>query len=129
MEIYPVQYVSLQADATWSQYESDFKSHNVAVKLYDKRGDSFFVEHRYTQNRSESLYTDIRLVVSEQLKVYADYERNLYGAQDIKKSLGCLYQAQCWSIDFNYTHEDNDRKYAFIINLYGIGEVGRDIEI
>jgi LPS-assembly protein len=129
MEIDPVQYVSVRADARWCQYDSDFKSHNVAVKLYDKRGDTLFVEHRSTQNSSESIYTDIRLMVSEQLKVYADYERNLYGAQDIKKSIGCLYKAQCWSIDFNYTHEDNDRKYALIINLYGIGEFGRDIEI
>ncbi len=129
IEIDPVQYVSVQADAAWCQYDSDFKSRNVAVKLHDKRGDSLFVEHRYTQDSSESIYTDIRLVVSEQMKVYADYERNLYGAQDIKKSIGCLYKAQCWSIDFNYTHEDNDRKYAFIINLYGIGEFGRDIEI
>ncbi|MEA3428721.1 MAG: LPS assembly protein LptD, partial [Thermodesulfobacteriota bacterium] len=128
IEIDPVQYVSVQADATWSQYENAFKSHNVAVKLSDKRGDSLFVEHRYNQNSSESVYTDISLVVTEQLEVYADYERNLYGTKDIKKSIGCLYKAQCWSIDFNYTHEgDDDRKYAFIINLYGIGEFGRDI--
>ena len=122
----------MQADAGWCQYDSDFKSRNVAVKLYDKRGDSLFVEHRYTQEDSqedpiESIYTDISMVVSEQLKVYADYERNLYGSQDIKKGIGFLYKAQCWSIDFSYTHEDNDRKYAFIINLYGIGEFGRNI--
>lgn len=127
MEINPVQYVSAQADATWSQYESNFKTHNVGIKLTDKRGDSLFVEHRYNQNTSESIYTDMRLAVTDQLKVYADYERNIYGTQDIKKSIGCLYKGQCWSIDFNYTHEGNDRKYAFIINLYGIGEFGRDI--
>ncbi len=127
IEIAPVQYVSAQADATWCQYDSLVKTRNIALTLSDKRGDRLFVEHRYTYNLSESIYTDISLVVSEQLKVYADYERNLYGAQDIKKSIGCLYKAQCWSIDFSYTHEDNDRKYALIINLYGIGEFGRDI--
>ncbi len=127
IEIDPVQYVSAQADATWCQYDSLVKSRNIAVTLSDKRGDRFFVEHRYTYNSSESIYTDMSLVVSDQLKVYADYERNLYGSQDIKKGIGFLYKAQCWSIDFNYTHEDNDRKYAFIINLYGIGEFGRNI--
>ncbi len=127
IEIDPVQYVSAQADATWCQYDSLVKSRNIAVTLSDKRGDRFFVEHRYTYNSSESIYTDMSLVVSDQLKVYADYERNLYGSQDIKRGIGFLYKAQCWSIDFNYTHEDNDRKYAFIINLYGIGEFGRNI--
>ncbi|MFH1581161.1 MAG: hypothetical protein ABIC39_03695, partial [Pseudomonadota bacterium] len=105
---------------------------NIALTLSDERGDRLFVEHRYAYNPSESIYsesiyTDISLVVSEQLKVYADYERNIYGTQDIKKSIGCLYKAQCWSIDFNYAHEDNDRKYTFIIGLYGLGEFGRDI--
>lgn len=127
IEIDPVQYVSAQADATWCQYDSLVKSRNIALTLSDKRGDRLFVEHRYAQNSSESIYTEISLVVSEQLKVYADYERNIYGTQDIKKSIGCLYKAQCWSIDFNYIHEDNDRKYAFIIGLYGLGEFGRDI--
>ena len=142
IEIAPVQYVSARADATWSQYESNFKTHNVSAALTDERGDRLFVEHRYTQgpgvyaqgsgvyttkDTSESIYTDINLVISEQLKVYADYERNIYGTQDIRKSVGCLYKAQCWSIDFNYAHEDNDRKYTFIIGLYGIGEFGRSI--
>jgi LPS-assembly protein len=130
IEIDPVQYVSVQADATWCQYDSLVKSRNIAATLSDKRGDRLFVEHRYTQDSqdpSESIYTDISMVVSEQLKVYADYERDLYGTQDIKKGLGFLYKTQCWSIDFSYTHEDNDRKYAFIINLYGIGEFGRNI--
>jgi len=128
IEIAPVKYVSAQADATWCQYESLMKSRNIAVTLSDKRGDRLFVEHRYAYNSSESIYTDISLFVTDQLRVYADYERNIYGAQDIEKSIGCLYKAQCWSIDFSYTHEgDDDRRYAFIINLYGIGEFGRNI--
>ncbi|MDI6688090.1 MAG: LPS assembly protein LptD [Desulfobacterales bacterium] len=127
IEITPVKYVSAQADATWCQYDSLVKSRNVAVTLSDERGDKLFVEHRYTYNSSESIYTDITLAVTDQLNVYADYERNLYSTQDIRKSVGCLYKAQCWSIDFNYADEDNDRKYSFIISLYGIGEFGRDI--
>ncbi|MBU4462611.1 MAG: LPS-assembly protein LptD, partial [Proteobacteria bacterium] len=127
VEIDPVQYVSARADATWCQYDSLVKSRNIAVTLSDERGDRLFVEHRYAYNSSESIYSDITLAVTDQLKVYADYERNIYGTQDIKKSIGCLYKAQCWSIDFNYAHEDNDRKYTFIIGLYGLGEFGRDI--
>ncbi len=127
IEIAPVKYVSARADTTWSQHESNFKTHNVSATLTDERGDSLFVEHRYAQDLSESIYTDISLVISEQLKVYADYERNIYGTQDIRKSVGCLYEAQCWSIDFYYTHEDNDRQYAFIINLYGLGQFGKGI--
>lgn len=127
IELAPLQYFSVRADATWSQYESDFQSRNIAATLSDKRGDRLFVEHRYTINSVESIYTNLSCVITDNLKVYGDYERNQLGSKDISKSLGCLYKAQCWSIDFKYIDEESDRKYMFVINLYGIGEFGRSL--
>ncbi|MBW2569167.1 MAG: LPS assembly protein LptD [Deltaproteobacteria bacterium] len=127
IELALLQYFSVRADATWSQYESDFQSRNIASTLSDKRGDRLFVEHRYTINSVESIYTNLSCVITDNLKVYGDYERNQFDSKDISKSVGCLYKAQCWSIDFEYIDEENDRKYMFVINLYGIGEFGRSL--
>ena len=133
IQLDPVKYVSMQADTKWSPYEGDFESRNVALTVSDNRGDNVFVEHRYAYdssvpiNSSESIYTEMTLAVTDQLNVYADYERNIYDSQEIKRGVGFLYKAQCWSIDFGYTDEDNDRKYTFIINLYGLGQFGKDI--
>ncbi|MBW2334735.1 MAG: hypothetical protein JRF06_06505, partial [Deltaproteobacteria bacterium] len=108
--------------------ESDFLSHNVAVNVSDKREDRIFVEHRYTRNSSRSIYTDLLLKISDSLSAYSNYERNLYDRKRIKSSLGFLYKAQCWSIDVSYTHEGDDRRYSFMINLFGLGGLGSDIE-
>lgn len=124
LELFPGKFFSMQADAKWSVYENDFISHNVAVNMWDKRNDRLFVEHRYTRGLSESVYTDFIIKISDRISSYADYERNLYDEKDIKSGIGFLYTAQCWSLDLSYTKEADDRKYAFMVNLYGLGEIG-----
>ena len=122
-------YFSMQADAEWSQYESDFLSHNFAINILDKRGDNLFVEYRYTEEESiKSLYTDFSVKISDRLSAYSSYERNIYDKKTLKSSLGFLYNAQCWSIELGYTHEENDRRYTFMINLYGLGGFGSSIK-
>ena len=115
-------YFTMRADAEWCQYESDFLSHNIAVNISDKRGDTLFFEYRYTKEDSiKSLYTDFLVKLSDRLSVYSIYERNLYEDKTIKSGLGFLYSTQCWSIDVGYTHEEDDRRFTFMINLHGLG--------
>ncbi|HHC24896.1 MAG TPA: LPS-assembly protein LptD [Desulfobacterales bacterium] len=124
IEMNPGPFLSLYADAEWSHYENEFKSCNVALNLSDQRGDRIFVSHRRTQDLTESVYADINIKVSDKFSAYADYERNLYDGKEIKNSLGFLYTAQCWSMDFHHTNEAGDHRYAFMINLYGLGGLG-----
>ena len=127
IEIVPVKYFSINADAQWSHYDNRFRSRNVAVNLWDERGDKLFAEHRYTIDSSESIYTDLLLKVSDRLSAYAEYERNIFEGEDIKYGLGFLYETQCWSLDFRYIDEENDRKFVFMINLFGIGRFDQEI--
>jgi len=124
IELAPSRFFSLQADAQWCPYESKFQSRNASLIITDSRGDRAFVEHRFTRDSSESIYSNFLLHVSDRLRVHADYERNLHDGRNIKLGLGLLYQSQCWSIDLRYTDEIGDRKYAFVVNLFGLGGFG-----
>jgi LPS-assembly protein len=124
LQLVPARYISLQADANWSQYENHTISHNVAANISDKRGDKLTVEHRYTRDSIESIYTDFLLRISGRLSTYTDYEYNILEEERIKFGLGFLYEAQCWSIELSYTDEENDRRYALMVNLYGLGGSG-----
>jgi LPS-assembly protein len=124
LQLVPARYISLQADANWSQYENHTISHNVAANISDKRGDKLSVEHRYTRDSIESIYTDFLLRISGRLSTYTDYEYNILEEERIKFGLGFLYEAQCWSIELSYTDEENDRRYALMVNLYGLGGSG-----
>jgi hypothetical protein len=43
---------------------------------------------------------------------------------NIVKGAGFLYTAQCWSVDFYYAVEGDDNRFAFLIDLLGIGGFG-----
>ena len=127
IEITPADYFAIMADAERSQYNSYFESYNVAVQVWDKRKDSLFVERRYRHSISESIFANLRVVISDKLTVFSDYERNLHDGKDIRKNIGFLYKSQCWALKANYIHEGNDRTYMFMISLRGIGEFAQDI--
>jgi len=120
-------YFTLITDAAWSPYETDFISRNMATNFSDKRGDRLFLEHRYTQGLSESIYVDLLVNITNQLSVYSDYERNMSDGKKITSSLGFLYKSQCWSIDVRYTDEETDRRIQFSISLNGLGNVGTSV--
>ena len=120
-------YFSLNTDARWSPYETDFLSHNVAARFEDNRKDRLFVEHRYTQGQSESIYADLLLNITNKLSTYASYERNIFDGKRIQSGLGILYKAQCWSLTVRYLDDETDRRFEFRVSLYGLGEVGTSV--
>ncbi|HBF42359.1 MAG TPA: hypothetical protein DDW42_01775 [Desulfobacteraceae bacterium] len=128
IQINPGSYFSIRADAEWTQYENNFLNHSVRANLWDNRGDKLYVEHRYNRDSIESvntsIKTDLYLKVTNRLAAYSDYEYNFLEDEKISSTLGFVYRSQCWSIDINYTDEDNDKQYAFMINLYGLGGFG-----
>jgi len=125
LEFLPTKYLSLQADAEWCQYENSFLSRNFAVTLSDHRGDSLFVEHRYTFDFSESIYINVLVQIFDYLSVFGEYERNIYDNRNIRTGIGFLYKSQCWSIRGSYKDdEESDCSYGIIVSLYGLGEIG-----
>ncbi len=128
IKLMPTDYLSIEADASRSLYESFYRSHNKRVSISDKRGDSLSVEHRYSHTLNESIATQINFKLMENLKGFAEYERNLYNHEDITQKIGLLYKKQCWSIRFNFIKTyDNEEQYTFTINFHGLGEFGKSL--
>ncbi|UCH20229.1 MAG: LPS-assembly protein LptD [Deltaproteobacteria bacterium] len=119
-------YLTVDADAQWDVYEDKLNSGNIAFRVADKRNDRLYTEYRYTEDSTESVFFNVHLKISDRLATFAEYERNIFDNQRIDTVVGILYQAQCWSIEFRYIDEPEDRKYGFSIALFGLGEVGAD---
>ena len=117
-------YLSLDSDASFDVYDSNFSSHNVGATIADHRGDRLWVEHRYEKDASESIRGTLSVKLSNRLTARGEYERNLSEKRDIIKGGGFLYTAQCWSVDFFYAREGEDNSVSFKINLMGIGGFG-----
>jgi LPS-assembly protein len=132
LDITPHQYIRLNADAAWSVYDTDFLSHNLQARLWDRRGDELYVDYRFAKNSKEidnedeiqSIYGKLILQLTDRLAILGEHEQNIESGQRIRTGAGFSYKAQCWSFDFKYTDEPNDKKLEFKVNLIGLGELG-----
>ena len=136
LDLFPGKYVSMDADALWSVYDTHFLSHNIAANLWDLRGDRLSLEYRYTRdsdeislNPAKSLKLDFRVKVTDRLRLSGNYEYNFLDNTHVQTGIGMNYRSQCWSFDGSLTERtgvDNSRNLDFEIkvNLYGLGEFG-----
>ncbi|MFC1886047.1 LPS-assembly protein LptD [Thermodesulfobacteriota bacterium] len=127
LQLSPKRFITIQADAEWSLYEREFNSKNASFTLTDQRGDKAFVEYRYKNDTSESIYTHLLLQFSDRISTYVDYERSFFDNKRIKFGLGLTYNSQCWSVDIQYADELDDRSYMFKVNFFGLGGIGSQL--
>ena len=132
LNITPGKYFEIDADAAWSVYDTRFLSHNVQASLWDHRGDKLSVDYRYAKKSEEiknpeniqSILGKFTVQLTDRLSILAEHEQNIEKNLRIRTAAGFSYQAQCWSFDFKYTDEPNDRIFSFKVNLFGLGGVG-----
>ncbi|MGB9499296.1 MAG: LPS-assembly protein LptD [Dissulfuribacterales bacterium] len=128
LDLTPADLITIHEEAEWSHDHGHFISHNIYCRLRDNRNDHLLIEHRYTRDDVQSIYLDFNRVITQSISIFGNYERNLDSDKDIEKSIGCLYQAQCWSIALSFKDEDDDRKIAGMITLYGLGGMGNRLK-
>jgi LPS-assembly protein len=143
LDFFPGKYISLDANALWSVYDYKFLSHNIGANIWDGRGDSLSVDYRYTKesqetdlngtqsilNKAHSITLDLRVKMTDRLRVTTNYEYNFLDNTWIQTALGINYTANCWSLDSRVVDTagvDNSHNlsYEFKINLFGLGEFG-----
>jgi LPS-assembly protein len=143
VDFFPGRYVSLETNALWSVYDYKFLSHNIGANIWDGRGDRLSVDYRYTKdsqetdlngtqsilNEAHSIAVNLRVKVTDRLRVATDYEYNFLDKTWVQKALGINYTASCWSFDgrvIDNTGADNSHNLNFEvrINLFGLGYFG-----
>ena len=136
LDFFPGKYIGLDADALWSVYDYKLLSHNIGANLWDQRGDRLSVEYRYTRrsdeidlNQAQSFFGDLRVKVTDRLRVSGLYEYNFLDKTRVQTGFGLNYQANCWSfegrvIDKVNVDHTSDFNWEFKIKLFGLGEFG-----
>jgi len=125
----PVDWFSMRGDLNRSFYRSYFNSHNIAINLKDTRGDKLGFEHRYSHNASETLYADLQVKITDRLLAYGDYEKNLFNSKEIRTGVGIFYNKGCWSVNCNWSKQEDDHQISFMVRLFGLGEFGRTFDM
>ena len=136
LDIFPGKWVALDADALFSVYDTRFLSHNIGGRIWDQRGDSLRVEYRNTKssdeidlNPTQSIFGDLRLKITDRLRVSGLYEYNFQDNTRVQTGFGLGYKADCWSfegqvVDKVNVDSANDISWEIKIKLFGLGEFG-----
>jgi LPS-assembly protein len=137
LELFPEKLLRLRADTEWDVYDTRIVTHNLRASLNTPRGDRFDVEYRFnrftdfdpddaTDDREdiESLYAALRVELPYGFTAYGSHEYDLERRERIETLLGCIYRAQCWSLDLRLTDEEDETKLTFLVNLHGLGSIG-----
>jgi LPS-assembly protein len=131
LNISPGKYFAVDADAAWSIYDNTFLWHNVQTSLWNQRGHKLYLDYRYAKESEEtetaediqSIFGKLALQLTDRLAIRTEHEHNIEKNLRIRTVAGFFYQAQCWSFDFKYTDEPNDRIFSFKVNLLGLGGI------
>ena len=90
------------------------------------------MNYRYAEKSKEienpediqSIIGKLTVPLTDRLSILAEHQQNIEKNLRIRTAAGFSYEAQCWSFDFKYTDEPNDRIFAFKVNLFGLGGFG-----
>ena len=132
LDLIPGRYVSMNSDAQWSVYDSQFESLNTALSLWNTRGDRLTADYRYTRENSDksqvgvhTLRLDGEFQVTEKWRLRAGYEYNYFDDLEIERLIGFSYQAFCWGVTADYSVQEDNQQFAVKFNLVGLGAMGQ----
>ncbi len=129
LELTPFKYLALQGQVDFDVYETDFIKNGVAVRLSDYRRDRLYVEHRRKKDDYDSIYSSLLININDKLWLNGEWEQDLEQNEKVRVGGGLLYQSQCWAFRFNYTSEQDEDRFSFMVDLTGIGGFGKTFGI
>lgn len=124
---------SLETDAEWSVYKSDFVSHNLKTIIRTDSGHALLLEYRNTEKDSDGTETETEIesfrlgaeiALTSMIKVYGLSERDILNGKTIETITGLRYSRQCWATDVNYTDKGNEERFTVLFSLSGLGDFG-----
>ena len=126
--------VSVDADIVYSHDNSDFTSFNTDLKI---TGNSSYLNagHRYSRDSSlknaageritlEFITAEAGIVmnnISNSVGIWYDNDDHIMR----ETNYTFKYMGQCWGISLSYKYRPDEEQYSVLLNLKGLGSVGR----
>ncbi|MFW5731091.1 MAG: LPS-assembly protein LptD [Desulfonatronovibrionaceae bacterium] len=133
-EFNPGQYISLSSKTWYSPYENRITEHEHSLTLDwpDKASTWFSLDfldkiHEFKRRINQEISiaeTGLSLNFLENWKAAFIYRRDLDRDKTLEQGLNITYRHQCYSLEFNFTETDYDRRFEARVNLLNLGTFG-----
>ena len=126
LDLDPCYYFSMSYDTAISPYDAEWAGHQLLVKMSSPRGDRMSIDYRQRPDTEDQINVNGTVVLSKYLTFSAGQQYSFLKDELFKQSYSATFARQCWSANVTYTDEADKQTWTFMVNLTGIGSIGRD---
>lgn len=127
LTIRPGEYISLTSRTWYSFYKGGLTETENYVKLFRDGLGEIWLGYDYQSSIDEyKRYRDDDLSIVEigaswqmarEFSLLAKYRHDFEDAQDLERTIGLAWNADCYSLDFSWTSKPNDNRFEINFNL------------
>ncbi len=126
LDLDPCSYFSLSYDTALSPYDAEWAGHQLLVRMSSTRGDRVSIDYRQRPDTEDQINVSGSVVLSKYLTFSSHQQYSFLKDELFKQSYSATFSRQCWSANVTYTDEADTQTWTFMVNLTGIGSIGKD---
>lgn len=108
--------------AYYDVYDNDFNSHTLETTINDSRGDSFSLDYsKKIADDIEQINATFHAKLINGWSVEGEVEHSIYSDETNTANGSLIYQALCWSVQFETRYTPTDTTYLVLFNLANLG--------
>ena len=126
LDLDPCSYFSMSYDTALSPYDAEWAGHQLLVRMSSPRGDRVSIDYRQRPETEEQINVSGSVVLSRYFIFSSQQHYSFLKDELFKQSYSATFSRQCWSANVTYTDEADTQTWTFMVNLTGIGSIGKD---
>ncbi len=126
LDLDPCSYFSMSYDTAISPYDAEWAGHQLLVRMSSPRGDRVSIDYRQRPETEDQINVSGSLALSKYLVLSSQQHYSFLKDELFKQSYSATFSRQCWSANVTYTDEADTQTWTFMVNLTGIGSIGKD---
>lgn len=118
----PTRLITLKYDTDFDPYGDGFVKHRVEGEYMNSRGDIFSLDYSfkdYSNIEQINAYVKTRLIDNWSTEI--SVEHSIAEDETNEANAALIYEALCWSVEFQTRYSPEDMKYILVFNLANIG--------
>ena len=126
LDLDPCRYFSLSYDTAISPYDADWAGHQLFLRMSSPRGDNVTIDYRQRPDTEDQINVYGSVALSKYFTFSSRQHYSFLKNEFFEQSYSATFSRQCWSANVTYTDEADTQTWTFMVNLIGIGSVGKD---
>lgn len=118
----PSRKLRLEYDTDIDVYGDGFVSHSFEGSYTNTRGDFFSVDYSFNDSSDiEQINAEIKAKLFANWSAGLEVEHSIASDETNEANFSLMYQALCWSVEFESNYTPEDTRFLLVFNLANIG--------